>query len=410
MVESYMSSEKTQTGIKIIDQLLEGGIPRGSSVLIRTNPLSDPSTIAIQLLRNRLRNGDIGIYFVSNKSVASVIDESVSLGMSLAEYKQQNRLFFIDGYSALFGLKSEETYAVDNIYDHAAVIAVVTKALYECCKKGKVFLIYDSLNTSIDEFGDAILAEVNNWKKIAVTFNAILCFLYTEWNYGNSISQTVSSLYPTIIDLMALERIVGNQAVTVSKKDGAPVKERIIPIKKSPTGEIKGYIPKILVTGPFHAGKTTIVHTLSTRAVSVQRFGTTVALDFGHVDYKGFTLDLFGTVGQPRFDPILELIGGEALGAILVIDSTKPEELPRAKEMMLKAKVHGLPYVVAANKQDLPNALSAHEIKARMNIPSNVEVVGTVGSDKASITSVLDILLEKVLGGDRYYVDEEFDR
>jgi small GTP-binding protein len=399
MTESYMSSEKTETGIKIIDQLLEGGIPRGSSVLVRTNPLSDPSTVAIQLLRNRLKNGDIGIYFVSNKSVASVIDESVASGMSLAEYKQQNRLFFIDGYSALFGLKSEEEYAVDNTSDYNAVVNIVTEALYECCKKGKVFLIYDSLNTSIDQFGDAILGEINNWKKIAVTFDAILCFLYTEWNYENTISQTVSSLYPTIIDLMALERIVGNQAITVRKKEGNPVTERIIPIKKSITGEIKGYIPKILVTGPFHAGKTTIVHTLSTRATSVQRLGTTVALDFGHVDYKGFALDLFGTVGQPRFDPILKLLGGEALGAILVIDSTKPEEFPRAKEMMLKAKVNGLPYVVAANKQDLPKALSAREIKVKMNIPEDVEVIGTVGNDKASLIGALDILIEKILGG-----------
>jgi small GTP-binding protein len=400
MVEAYMSSEKTQTGITIIDQLLEGGIPRGSSVLIRTNPLSDPTSIAIQFLRNRLKNGDIGVYFVSNKSAASVIDESASLGMSLAEYKQQNRLFFIDGYSALFGLKSEEAYAVDNISDYNSVCSVVTKALYECGKKGNVFLIYDSLNTSIDEFGGAILSEVDNWKKIAVTFNAILCFLYTEWNYENTVSQTVSSLYPTIIDLMALERIVGNQAITVSKKEGVAVKEKIIPIKRSLTGEIKGYIPKILVTGPFQAGKTTIVHTLSTRAVSVQRLGTTVALDFGHVDHKGFALDLFGTVGQPRFDPILKLLGGEALGAILVIDSTKPEEFPRAKEMMLKAKVQGLPYVVAANKQDLPKAMSTSEIKVKMNVPSDVEVVGTVGTDKASIIGVLDILIDRILGGE----------
>jgi uncharacterized protein len=399
LVEAYMSSEKMQTGIKIIDKLLEGGIPNGSSVLIRTNPLSDPSTLAIQLLRNRLKEGDIGIYFVSNKSSASVIDESVTMGMSLLEYKQHNRLFFIDGYSALFGLNSEEAFAVDNCNDPNEIIHVVTKALYECCKKGRVFLIYDSLSTSIDEFGDAILSEIENWKKIATTYNAILCFLYTEWNYENSISQKVSSLFPTIIDLMALERIVGNQAVTVTKKEGVAVKENIIPIKKSVTGEIKGYIPKILVTGPFHAGKTTIVHTLSTRAVSVQRLGTTVALDFGHVDYKGFTLDLFGTVGQPRFDPLLNQLGGEALGAILVIDSTKPEEFPRAKEMMLKAKVLGLPYVVAANKQDLPNALSAAEIKAKMNVPAEVEVIGTVGSDKASIIGALDILIDRILGG-----------
>jgi signal recognition particle receptor subunit beta len=114
---------------------------------------------------------------------------------------------------------------------------------------------------------------------------------------------------------------------------------------------------------------------------------------------------LFGTVGQPRFDPILELLGGEALGVILVIDSTKPEEFLRAKEMMLKAKVHGLPYVVAANKQDLPSAVSVGEIKTKMNIPHDVEVIGTVGNDKSTITSVLDILIEKILNGAKYRDD-----
>jgi len=171
----------------------------------------------------------------------------------------------------------------------------------------------------------------------------------------------------------------------------------LIPIKKVVTGGVRGYIPKILVTGPFHAGKTTIVHTLSTRAVSVQRMGTTVALDFGHVAHKGFTLDLFGTVGQPRFDPILKQLGSESLGAIVVVDSTKPEEFPRAKEMMQKAGVYGLPYVVAANKQDLPAALSVEEIRKKMNITDEVPIVKTVGTDKTSLLHALDALLDRVI-------------
>ena len=163
-------------------------------------------------------------------------------------------------------------------------------------------------------------------------------------------------------------------------------------------GGIRGYIPKVLVTGPYHAGKTTLVHTLSTRAVSVQRMGTTVALDFGHVDHKGFSLDLFGTVGQSRFDPILKQLGGEALGAILIVDSTKPEEFPRAKEMMHKAGVYGLPYVVAANKQDLPHALSVEQVRERMNISGEIIVVGTVAMDKTSALRALDALIDKIMG------------
>jgi small GTP-binding protein len=185
--------------------------------------------------------------------------------------------------------------------------------------------------------------------------------------------------------------------MTVSKTDGEIVERNNIAIKYVTPGGIRGYIPKILVTGPFHAGKTTVVHSLSTRAVSVQRMGTTIALDFGHVDRKGFALDLFGTVGQPRFDPILKQLGGEALAVVLVLDSTKPEEFPRAKEMMLKAGVYGLPYVVAANKQDLPSALTVEQIRDRMRIPENVVIVGTVAMDRESVIKALDALIERIV-------------
>ncbi len=82
---------------------------------------------------------------------------------------------------------------------------------------------------------------------------------------------------------------------------------------------------------------------------------------FGHVFHRGFAIDLFGTVGQDRFDPILNMLGSESLGVVLVVDSTNPREFPRAKEMLRKAGVHGIPYVVAANKQDLPSSMNRHQ-------------------------------------------------
>jgi small GTP-binding protein len=391
------SNDKISTGIPIVDNLLEGGMQKGSSVLIRAHPLADPLTMAIQFLHNRLKNGAIGLYFVNNKPPTTVIEESTASGLSLEPFKRDEKLFFIDAYSGLFGCESNEAYSVENISSASAMSKVVSSAIAECAKKGKVFLVYDALNTAIDTVGEDILAEVKNWNKLAIAHDSNLCFIYTEWSYPPVISEAITNLFPNIVDLITIERIICTQVLTVSKNSGVTVAKKMIPIKRAVTGGIKGYIPKILVTGPFHAGKTTIVHTLSTRAVSVQRMGTTVALDFGHVDYRGFTLDLFGTVGQPRFDPILQRLGGESLGAILVVDSTKPEEFARAKEMMQKAGVYGLPYVVAANKQDLPNALSIEEVRKKMNVKDEVEIVGTIGGDRSSVLKVLDILIDKIL-------------
>lgn len=396
-MEKYAFGDKIPTGVPIVDRLLDGGMLKGSSVLLRAHPLADPSTMAIQFLYNRLKNGGIGIYFVNNKPPTCVIEESAALGLSVEDFKRQGKLFFIDAYSALFGLKSDEAYSVDDLTNPALTSKVILQAISECSKKGKVFLIYDALSTSIDELGTHVLSEISNWSKIAVTFDSILCFIYTEWSYPSDISEAVGTLFLTIVDLMVLERIIGSQVVTVSKNEGKTVKKELIPIKKVVKGGVKGYIPKILVTGPFQAGKTTIVHTLSTRAVSVQRMGTTVALDFGHVDHRGFTLDLFGTIGQPRFDPILRQLGGEALGTMVVVDSTRPEEFPRAKEMLHKAGVYGLPYVVAANKQDLPTALPIEEIRKKMNISDDVPIIGTVGTDKNSVLKALDALIDRIM-------------
>ncbi len=397
MSKLYVANEKVPTGVPIIDTLLDGGVKKGSTVLIKAHPLADPVTMAVQFLHNRLDEGSIGLYFVNNKSPASVLAEAHAAGLSLEEFKRNGRLYFIDAYSALFGCKSSEPYFVENAASTSSVSTALSAALSQCSKKGKVFLIYDALNTSIDEFGEDILTELKIWKKMAIAYDAILCFIYTEWNYPSVISQAIGNLFPNIVDLITIERIICTQVVTVTKNEGTPVTKKLIPIKRTTAGGIKGYIPKILVTGPFHAGKTTIVHTLSTRAVSVQRMGTTVALDFGHVDYRGFTLDLFGTVGQPRFDPILERLGGESLGAILVLDSTKPDEFPRAKEMMQKAGVYGLPYVVVANKQDLPQALPIEEVRKKMNVSEEVAITATVGTDKSSVLKALDVLLDKIL-------------
>jgi len=260
-------------------------------------------------------------------------------------------------------------------------------------------VFFDSLNTMIDQCGVNILTHVEEWCRHGVVYDISSVYIYTEWGYPKNVASKLEKIFDTIIDLKALKRVVASEVLTVTKVDGETIEEKkFLPFRYAKPGGLRVYVPKILVTGPYHAGKTTVVHNLSSKAVSVQRMGTTIALDFGHVDYKGFSVDLFGTIGQPRFDPILEMLGGEALGVILVVDSTKPEEFPRAMEMMLKAGVHGLPYVVLANKQDLPEALSVEEVRRRMHIPEDVPVIGTVATENKNLFEALDALLKKIVG------------
>jgi len=389
-------ASRVPTGIRIIDNLLGGGFERGSSILLRSSPFVAATPLAQEWLFNRLRQGDKGLYFVNNKSPEIILEEMRSFGWPVHTYKEDGTLHFIDAYSGILGLESAETFYVKNPSDVDEVNKVVLSAFV---KKGKGTLaLFDSLNTMIDQYGEAALSNVEQWQRYGTVYDISSVYIYTEWGYPEEIVARLEEMFDTVIDLRALKRIVASEVLTVTKVDRKPVKERkFAPFKYVKPGGLRVYVPKILVTGPYHAGKTTLVHGLSTRAVSVQRMGTTIALDFGHVEYKGFSVDLFGTIGQPRFDPILEMLGGEALGVMLVVDSTKPEEFPRATEMMRKAGVYGLPYVVVANKQDLPGALSADEIRERMHIPDDVPIIETVATDKKNIFEALDALLKKLI-------------
>lgn len=323
------------TGIRIIDDMLGGGFERGSSILLRSSPFVDSVPVGQEWLFNRLRRGDKCIYFINNKPPDIFLDEMESYGWPARPYRERGDLQFIDAYSGVLGIESSEAFRVEDTQNVQEINEVVLNALK---KKRGALIFFDSLNTLIDQCGKEVLSHVYEWCRYGLTYDISTVYLYTEWGYPREITSKIERTFDTIIDLKALKRIVASEVLTVTKIGSKPVEDKkILPIRYVKPGGLRVYVPKILVTGPYHAGKTTIVHALSSGAVSVQRMGTTVALDFGHADRKGFSVDLFGTVGQPRFDPMLDTLGGEALGVMLVVDSTKPGEFPRAVEMMKKA-------------------------------------------------------------------------
>ncbi|MDY6985596.1 MAG: GTPase [Candidatus Thermoplasmatota archaeon] len=57
---------------------------------------------------------------------------------------------------------------------------------------------------------------------------------------------------------------------------------------------------KIVVTGPYGAGKSALVRALCGDAVSIDSFGTTVVMDYGQRRYLEMDVAIFGTPGQSR--------------------------------------------------------------------------------------------------------------
>jgi hypothetical protein len=244
------------------------------------------------------------------------------------------------------------------------------------------------------------LERVEKWNKQMLLYDDVGIYTFTAWPYSEDTLKKIKEemFHATVLISGIAERIIYGQYYALIKADWTQPPKKSIMFKVYRPGGIKAFIPKVLITGPFNAGKTTFVHALSTRAVSVDRLDTTVALDHGHIDHKGFAADIFGTPGQERFYPILKQLGGRAMGVFLIVDSTKPEEFPQAKKMLEETRTFGLPLVLAANKQDLEGALSPEEIRKRMELPESVPVVPTVATENKGVFEAFETLIDKITG------------
>jgi small GTP-binding protein len=167
---------------------------------------------------------------------------------------------------------------------------------------------------------------------------------------------------------------------------------------------------KMVITGPFSAGKTEFIRTISEiDVVSTERKissdaerikdQTTVAMDFGRITVDDdLVLYLFGTPGQKRFDFMWEILSEGMLGFIVIVDSSRPETFREARSILDTFRGYAeTPYVIAANKQDHEDAWAPDDLRIALKIGKDVRVLPCVANDKDLVKSVLLELLYSIL-------------
>lgn len=126
------------------------------------------------------------------------------------------------------------------------------------------------------------------------------------------------------------------------------------------------HVFKLLVTGPFAAGKTSLIQSVSQTPVvetdvdttgreSLVKARTTVAMDFGTyvLDDGDVRLLLFGTPGQERFWFMTDILKADVDAVIYVIDATA-EHTHTEASLAMRSLLRDLrvPLVVAVNRCD----------------------------------------------------------
>jgi small GTP-binding protein len=129
---------------------------------------------------------------------------------------------------------------------------------------------------------------------------------------------------------------------------------------------------RILMVGLDAAGKTTILYKLKLGEIVTTI--PTIGFNVETVDYKNISFTVWDVGGQDKIRPLWRHYFQNTQGLIFVVDSNDRERIGEAREelnrMLNEDELRDAVLLVFCNKQDLPNALQATDVTAKLGLQS----------------------------------------
>ena len=180
--------DRVKTGIKGLDELIDGGIPRGSSVLLTGSCGTGKTILSLQYLYQGALSGEAGVYVTFEESREKILEQARAFGWDLQKLEQENllRIFVVDTddieeiLERIRDLVNEinaKRLVLDSLttmMEHGVIYrSKISKDMSKYARKGKIFKFpsYESEITRKDVY--FIVGEINKIGATAILISEV---------------------------------------------------------------------------------------------------------------------------------------------------------------------------------------------------------------------------------------------
>ena len=111
-IKMEIKQEKVKTGTPRLDDLLYGGFPIGSNILLYGPAFVGKEVLVNSFIAEGLKKGIPGIWVLTDKSVAQIREEMMFVLPTYEEYESMGLVRYVDAYSRSMGDSSEESNTI----------------------------------------------------------------------------------------------------------------------------------------------------------------------------------------------------------------------------------------------------------------------------------------------------------
>ncbi|XP_054732156.1 ADP-ribosylation factor-like protein 2 [Anastrepha obliqua] len=158
---------------------------------------------------------------------------------------------------------------------------------------------------------------------------------------------------------------------------------------------------RILLLGLDNAGKTTILKRFN--GESIDTISPTLGFNIKTLEHNGYMLNLWDVGGQKSLRSYWRNYFESTDGLVWVVDSADRMRLESCKQelrvLLQEERLAGATLLVLANKQDLPGALSANDIKDILQLDD-------ITTHHWLVVGVSAVTGEKLLGAMDWLIDD----